>query len=144
VLLVSLPSTLQFFAWQGKHAQMFWLAPAERELVHFMRGTPPGAVAWARPEIAEALIALTHCRAAVFTVHPWWAFKAPDLERRRAELDLFWSEWSAGRLRRELVEAFGARWIVADKRLHGAGPESPAGLRKAWENERYVVLELSP
>lgn len=140
VLLSSLPSTVQYFAYQVSIPQTRWLGPQETELLSFVRGLPPGQVAWARSEVGEALIALTPCRASVFTVHPFYFLGAAELELQRSRLAEFWSAWREGRLRRDLVEAYGASLIVVDKEQDGAGPSAEPALRRAYENGRYLVL----
>jgi hypothetical protein len=143
VLAVSLPAPLQFFVHQASLRETRFLGSQELGLLDFLRGRDPGDVAVARPEIGEAMVAFTSCRVLVLTVHPYYSMSAAELEQHQRRQEEFWAAWREGRLRRDLLEAYGASLIVVDKQQDGSGPAAEPALQRRYENGRYLVLSYA-
>jgi hypothetical protein len=142
MLALSLPSTVQYLHQQATVRQIRLLGPEETDVLRFLDGRVPArCVALARPEIAAAVLALTRCRAPVFTVHPFYFVTSDELQAHARRSSEFWDAWRAGTLRLDLARAYGATLVVADTAVDGRAPPA-AGLRPLYENARYAVYAL--
>jgi hypothetical protein len=136
----SLPSAVQYFAVQARVPQTRRLGPEEVALLRFLDGhLPPRTVVLARPQVAEAVLALTRCRAPVFTVHPYYFVPSDELRSHGARLSAFWGAWRAGVLRADIAAAYGAQVVVDEK---SAGRAPPPAVRAVYESPAYAVYAL--
>jgi hypothetical protein len=139
LLALSLPSSLQYLQFQWRQP-LLRLGEPELALMRFLDQRFPGRTVLARPDVAEAVLTLTRCRAPAFTVHPVYFVQGPELAQGPRRLEAFWSEWSAGRLERSVPRAYGAEAIVVDVRLDGAGPAQEPALQTLFEQGRFRVV----
>jgi len=142
MLAVSLPSTVQYLHQQASVRQLRLLGPVETDLLRFLDArVPAGSVALARPDVAAAVLALTRCRAPVFTIHPFYFVTSDELQAHVRRLSAFWDAWRAGTLRVDVARTYGASLVVADTAADGRAPPVP-GLQLLFENARYAVYGL--
>jgi hypothetical protein len=137
---LSVPSSAEFLAYQAQ-SPLSRLGPDEQGLLrHFERGVQRGSVVLARPPVAEALIAMTPCRAPVFTVFAQSWMPKPELVARLSGLEDFWAGWRAGELRPALLRQYGVAYVVVDKAVDGVTTPPGLGLLgREYENARYAV-----
>jgi hypothetical protein len=139
---LSLPSTIQYLAFQLTEAEMITLEPSALEMAGFLdRTAPPGTVVLSRDLTARVVLALTRCRTPEPTIFPSYFISRGELERQTAELSGFWSSWRAGVLRKDVLDRYRAEYAVVDVRRDGIGPPS-ADLQLRFENPAFRVYAV--
>jgi len=156
VILLSLPSSLQFF-WKMSSQQATALTSSELELVDSMGGhCTDGQVVQARQRIAEYLVAMTPCRAPVLGMYPGYFISGSELAERRADDRQFWREWNEGTIRTDTLVRYKTDYIVIDARegdalaagqaalgQDGPIPPAPVTLVPFYHNADFVVYRVS-
>jgi len=152
VMLLSLPSSLQFF-WKLSSQQATALTSSELELVENMGGhCTDGQVVQARQRIAQYLVAMTPCRALVSGMYPGYFVSRSELAERRADDRQFWREWNEGTIRTDTLVRYKTDYVVIDARegdaltagqaaavRDGPIPLAPVTLVPFYDNADFVV-----
>jgi hypothetical protein len=157
IVLLSLPSSLQFFRVQASQPTTV-LASSEVELVEALGASlPSGQVVISRQEVAEVVVSLTPCRVPVLNlgIYPHSFVSMAELAERRADRDEFWEDWNEGRVRDDILERYGVKYVVVDRRQGDATlvdlPESRGGspgsegsvpLSRFFQNEDFVIYAV--
>jgi hypothetical protein len=115
-----------------------------------------GKVVFSRQPLAVPLLALTRCRVPLESNVFLHSFaSASELSVRSQDIEDFWKGLEAGRIRDDVLEKYGADYVLAEKQdgaeliLHrsaGAGDAAFFGLRSGrpvFENDRFRVYEVS-
>lgn len=147
IILFSLPSTVQLWHVIG-HLSYPRLPPPEVAAIDWLdRACAPGDVVFAREEFAARVVTLTRCHVTVGR-----AFR-PLLRRevlmaRLDDVEQFWAAWQSGRVRWDILDRYGTRFIVAGGRWkdpigEGARPEDER-LRVRYASGDLIVLEAMP
>jgi hypothetical protein len=159
LLLVALavPSTVQFFYKQTTRGGLPVLDAATTEMIDFFTAkATEGKVVFSRQPLAVPLLALTRCRVPLESNVFLHSFaSASELSVRSQDIEDFWKGLEAGRIRDDVLEKYGADYVLAEKQdgaeliLHrsaGAGDAAFFGLRSGrpvFENDRFRVYEVS-
>ncbi|HJX37071.1 MAG TPA: hypothetical protein VJ714_00595 [Anaerolineae bacterium] len=158
VVVVSVPSSLQFFHTQASQATSV-LTSTELEVTEAMAGRcPDGDVVMARQEVGELVVALTPCRVPVLNlgIYPHSFVSMGELAERRSDRDVFWGDWNEGTVRVDILERYSVGYVLLDLRagdrtLGGPGvsggegppPVGAVTLVPCFENEEFVVYSVS-
>ena len=109
-------------------------------LATLARQASPGDVVLCPEDMRHAVIGLTRCRLLIGDFAESMAPRAA-LEARLAQVRAFWTSWDRQEVREELLQSWGARFVVA--------PHSDAmtdeiaarhGLRRLQSNSRYALF----
>jgi hypothetical protein len=116
-------------------------SPAQTDvLATLARQASPGDVVLCPEDMRHAVIGLTRCRLLIGDFAESMAPRAA-LEARLAQVRAFWTSWDRQEVREELLQSWGARFVVA--------PHSDAmtdeiaarhGLRRLQSNSRYALF----
>lgn len=158
VVVVSLPSSLQFFQTQASLGTSV-LMSTELELTKDMAGRcANGEVVMSRQAAGELVAALTPCRVPVLNlgIYPHSFVSMDQLAERRADREAFWDGWNEGTLRVDLLQRYGVAYVLVDLRAGdrvpggpgiSGGENRPAGgevtLVPCFENEDFLVYKVS-
>jgi hypothetical protein len=135
---LSVPSTLQYLLFQAEHGEMQRLSSGEVEALRALeRRSRSGDVVLATDRLAGAVLALTHCRSQDLSVFAEQVLDPKALAERWAEQSAFWTAWSAGELRRDILARRGARFVLAE------GGPGPRGLQPIFQSPDARLYDLS-
>jgi hypothetical protein len=157
LIAMAVPSTVQFFYRQSTRGDLPILDAATTEMIDFfLPKAKEGKVVFSRQPLAVPLLALTRCRVPLepnsFLNH---YASASELSRRSKEMEDFWKGLEAGRIRDDILEKYGANYVLTEKRDRaglildrsaGAGDAAFFGLmgvQPVFENHRFRVYEIS-
>ena len=140
-LALSLPSSLQFFAFQMKGETIPTLDADTVALLDFLEKRAPGEFVLAADETAQAIVGFTRCRSLVLSVFPHYFISRDELEQRARTVEALWKGLAAGELRQDLLATLGADLLVLDRVALPAA--SGVEGERVYENRRFVVLRLT-
>ena len=155
IILLSLPSSLQFF-WKLSSQPATALTSSELRLVDAMGGhCTDGQVVQARQHAANYLVVLTPCRVPVLGIYPRYFVSWFELAERKADSEQFWSDWNEGTMRTDILERYSTEYIVIDARegdaltvgqagpgRDGLMPADPVILVPFYHNVDFVVYRV--
>ena len=142
LVALAFPSTVQYFSYQFREGSLQRLAPEFEQIrVVLQDSARPGDVVYARPPFGAAIVTLTRLRSPVYTVFPWSRISRDELQLRVAEYRAFWSAWTEGELRSDIVERRSIRFVLDDSAGAGVGSE-PAGVRLIDSKGRFRLYEI--
>jgi hypothetical protein len=138
VLALSVPSSLQFFAFQAAQRDTQRLP---RELLLALRElrarAAPGDVVLASERLTAAVLALNPQRTPELRVFPVYFASPDELADEARALSRFWTAWDAGGLAADFVSAKKARFALVE-----AGRGAPPAATPLYENSGFRLLSL--
>ncbi len=148
ILVISLPSTVQFFAY-------FQRTPTETvpaggvAAIRFLASHAAGGcnVIW-QNEPGLPISALTRCRCPLTSVRNFTPnlASADVLARRSHDWEQFWSAWAQGEVRADTLLRYWIEYLIVDSkatRPTGSGWEQAAVLEPCLTNEAVTVYKVS-
>jgi hypothetical protein len=142
-LVLSLPSTVEHLRLQHA-ADRRSFNPAQVAAARFVAASVhPGEVVLCGPELLAPVLALGDCRV---PLGPYAETTEPlaIYERRVAQLDAFWRDWRAGRIRWDLLRELRID-LIATKRPARPLPSTPAGsLATVFADGTFSVFQVPP
>jgi hypothetical protein len=151
VVLLSLPSTIQFFRWFPTFVRVEEVPRHELELITFLNcRCAPGDVILEQRTTRAATTALTRCRIPLLTdLFTEGLIPGGEITRRAADRDAFWAGWDRAELRTDVLQRYRISYLVVEQATPLAVP-SP-GVRSGaaavlpdpvFENEAFRVYKV--
>jgi hypothetical protein len=153
VVVLAAPGTgqlLSFFL-DTRHFQVEVFGKEEAEVAGYLNAHgSPGQTILPRTEHGLPLPALTPCRVPITSL-PLWTDSfapAPELARRKADRQAFWSDWEQGEVRADILRRYRIDYLVVDRAAgEGTNPASSHAdgllVRPCFENRGFVVYRVS-
>lgn len=152
IVAASLPSSLDYVVKTGHHQTPGRWSPATMAAVAYLaRAAAPGDVALPlSADTQRLLMTMTSLRLPYAEDFPYIAFASrQELAARQRDLDLFRQSWASGRVRADILDKYGVRWLVVAHGLDQAeiattasAPANEAPVSPVFGNREIVIYRI--
>jgi hypothetical protein len=156
VILVAIPSSIQYFAVQMSSTPVVLERSGVEALTYMGRSCQRGEAVLTGQRLNTLIAAATPCRVPVADIYAYVQMSETELDQRLADYGGFWEAWRKGELRPDILTRYRVAYVVADKQTDGVGPgtlTSPTNgteaglvqgtsLRPCFENEEFIVYKV--